>query len=46
VTDPFHPFFGRTFVLLDYRQTWGEDRVCLHIQPDDSGVGFNSYLLP
>ena len=34
VTHPFHPFFGRTFTLLDYRQTWGEDRVYVH---DDQG---------
>ena len=30
MTHPFHPLFGQTFALLDYRQTWGEDRVYLH----------------
>ena len=34
MTHPFHPFFGRVFALLDYRQTWGEDRVYVH---DDEG---------
>jgi hypothetical protein len=27
VTHPFHPLYGREFVLVDRRQTWGEDRV-------------------
>jgi hypothetical protein len=27
VTHPFHPLLGRTFELLTYRKTWGEDRV-------------------
>jgi hypothetical protein len=30
----FHPLRGRTFQLVDCRQTWGEDRVYFH---DDSG---------
>src|SRR5438445_12455763 len=34
VTHPFHPLHGRTFQLVDCRQTWGEDRVYFH---DDSG---------
>ena len=34
VTHPFHPLRGRTFPLVDCRQTWGEDRVYFH---DDSG---------
>jgi uncharacterized protein DUF5372 len=34
ITHPFHPLRGRTFQLVDYRQTWGEDRVYFH---DDSG---------
>ena len=34
VTHPFHPLRGRTFQLVDCRQTWGEDRVYFH---DDSG---------
>jgi hypothetical protein len=34
VTHPFHPLRGRTFRLVDCRQTWGEDRVYFH---DDSG---------
>jgi hypothetical protein len=34
VTHPFHPLCGRVFTLLDYRQTWGEDRVYVH---DDGG---------
>ena len=28
MTHPFHPWFGREFDLVDYRQNWGEDRVC------------------
>ena len=27
VTHPFHPLHGREFALVDWRQTWGEDRV-------------------
>lgn len=27
VTHPFHPLHGREFLLVDRRQTWGEDRV-------------------
>jgi hypothetical protein len=27
VTHCFHPWFGRVFVLVAVRQTWGEDRV-------------------
>jgi hypothetical protein len=27
VTHPFHPWYGRQFVLLGVRQTWSEDRV-------------------
>jgi hypothetical protein len=27
VTHPFHPWCGREFLLVDLRQTWGEDRV-------------------
>ena len=27
MTHPFHPLYGREFVLADRRQTWGEDRV-------------------
>ncbi len=34
VTHPFHPLRGRTFQLVDCRQTWGEDRVYFH---DDRG---------
>ena len=34
VTHPFHPLRGRTFQLVDCRQTWGEDRVYFH---DDLG---------
>ncbi len=34
VTHPFHPLRGRTFQLVDCRQTWGEDRVYFH---NDSG---------
>ena len=34
VTHPFHPLHGRTFPLVDCRQTWGEDRVYFY---DDSG---------
>jgi hypothetical protein len=34
VTHPFHPWFGREFALVTYRQNWGEDRVYFH---DDAG---------
>jgi hypothetical protein len=34
VTHPFHPWYGRTFELLERRTTWGEDRVYFH---DDAG---------
>ena len=27
MTHPYHPLFGRSFELLTYRKTWGEDRV-------------------
>ena len=27
MTHPFHPLFGREFVFVGVRQTWGEDRV-------------------
>jgi Family of unknown function (DUF5372) len=27
VTHPFHPWWGREFVFVAARQTWGEDRV-------------------
>lgn len=27
VTHPFHPWFGREFVLLGVRQNWSQDRV-------------------
>jgi hypothetical protein len=27
VTHCFHPWFGRVFVFVAVRQTWGEDRV-------------------
>ncbi|WP_291993194.1 DUF5372 family protein [Candidatus Accumulibacter sp. ACC003] len=34
VTHPFHPLFGREFVLIERRNAWGEERVYFH---DDSG---------
>jgi hypothetical protein len=30
VTHPFHPLHGRSFELVTYRKTWGEDRVFFH----------------
>lgn len=27
MTHPFHPWFGREFLFVAVRQTWGEDRV-------------------
>jgi hypothetical protein len=33
VTHPFHPWHGRTFLLVECRQTWGEDRV--YVTGDD-----------
>ena len=27
MTHPFHPWWGREFVFVAARQTWGEDRV-------------------
>jgi hypothetical protein len=38
VTHPFHPLFGRVFVLVDLRLNWGESRVCLH---DEDGALFS-----
>ena len=29
VTHPFHPLAGYDFEFVEYRQNWGEDRVCL-----------------
>jgi hypothetical protein len=29
VTHPFHPLAGCDFEFVEYRQNWGEDRVCL-----------------
>jgi hypothetical protein len=34
VIHPFHPLHGRTFQLVDCRQTWGENRVYFY---DDAG---------
>jgi hypothetical protein len=34
VTHPFHPWAGREFILITYRQNWGEDRVFFN---DDQG---------
>ena len=34
VTHPFHPLFGREFVLIERRNAWGEERVYFH---DDAG---------
>jgi len=28
VIHPFHPLHGQEFELLEYRNNWGEDRVC------------------
>jgi hypothetical protein len=30
VTHPFHPLYGREFVLVDRRTAWAEDRVYFH----------------
>ncbi len=30
VSHPFHPWAGQEFVLITYRQNWGEDRVYFH----------------
>ena len=27
MTHPFHPLYGYEFELIEYRRTWGEDRV-------------------
>jgi hypothetical protein len=34
VTHPFHPLYGREFMLVERRKAWGEDRVYFH---DDMG---------
>ncbi|MBW6487312.1 MAG: Y4bD/Y4pK family protein [Syntrophobacterales bacterium] len=34
ITHPFHPLHGKTYLLLTYRHTWGEDRVYYH---DEAG---------
>ncbi len=38
MTHPFHPLSGRDFEFVEYRQNWGEDRVCLH---DEDGHPFS-----
>ena len=30
ITHPFHPWHGREFALVTYRNNWGEDRVYFH----------------
>ena len=35
ITHPFHPWFGKTYLLLTYRQSWGEDRVYFHDEAGD-----------
>ena len=35
VTHPFHPWSGRSFLFVEVRQSWGEDRVFFF---DDEGV--------
>ncbi len=30
VSHPFHPLVGQEFILITYRQNWGEDRVYFH----------------
>jgi hypothetical protein len=32
---PFHPWFEKTYQLVHYRHSWGEDRVYFH---DETGV--------
>jgi uncharacterized protein DUF5372 len=27
ITHPFHPWYGRRFELVEYKNAWGEDRV-------------------
>ena len=34
IIHPFHPLFGREFVLIERRSAWGEERVYFH---DDTG---------
>src|SRR5258707_15528444 len=29
VTHPFHPLSGREYELVEHRNNWGEDRVCV-----------------
>ncbi len=38
MTHPFHPLYGRTFVLVTCRHNWGEDRVYYH----DNAGGLHS----
>ena len=35
ITHPFHPWFGKTYLLVHYRHSWGQDRVYFH---DESGT--------
>jgi Family of unknown function (DUF5372) len=35
VSHPFHPLYGRRFDLVEYRQSWGENRV---YYVDEQGV--------
>lgn len=30
VIHPFHPWYGRRFELVEYKNAWGEDRVYFH----------------
>ena len=30
ITHPFHPLFGREYVLVTHRKTWGENRIYFH----------------
>jgi Family of unknown function (DUF5372) len=30
VVHPFHPWHGRCFELIEYKNAWGEDRVYFH----------------
>jgi hypothetical protein len=34
VIHPFHPWNGRRFELVEYKNAWGEDRVYFHNEKD------------
>ena len=38
ITHRFHPLFGREYDLIDYRHSWGEDRVVYVDEQGDTRI--------